>query len=126
MDVISPGIKRIINECSNLKVLPKCDNRLTGSQVIDENLHDIISYLIRDYIYLWYDKVSDNEEFYYHVKNTGQKVIVQVAARFVPTLNPYRSRSSFFFTTLYLYSFEIFFFFEKYQIRFEFCFRNNE
>ena len=103
MDVISPGIKRIINECSNLKVLPKCDNRLTGSQVIDENLHDIISYLIRDYIYLWYDKVSDNEEFYYHVKNTGQKVIVQVAARFVPMLNPYRSRSGFFFHFIFVF-----------------------
>lgn len=81
--VISSGLKKILDEYANKTILPKCDNRLTGSQIIDKNLQDIIGYLIRDYIYVWYDKLSDNEEFYYHVRNTGQKVIILVATRFV-------------------------------------------
>lgn len=32
----------------------KADRRLTGSQIIDDQLQDILSYLIRDYVLPWY------------------------------------------------------------------------
>lgn len=79
--VIRPGLRKILEEVSQLKPLPKCDKRLTGSQLIDESLQDIISYIIRDYVYPWYDKVSDDDEFCYHIRNSGQKVVVNIAAR---------------------------------------------
>lgn len=31
----------------------KVDRRLTGSQVIDEQLQEILDYMIRDYVYPW-------------------------------------------------------------------------
>lgn len=82
-DLFQSGLRKVTSACSKKRLLPKYDNRLTGSQVIDENLQDIIGYLIRDYIYVWYDKISDDEEFYYHIRNTGQKIVVHIAARFV-------------------------------------------
>ncbi|KAK6618548.1 hypothetical protein RUM43_012939 [Polyplax serrata] len=80
-DLFQSGLRKVTSACSKKRLLPKYDNRLTGSQVIDENLQDIIGYLIRDYIYVWYDKISDDEEFYYHIRNTGQKIVVHIAAR---------------------------------------------
>lgn len=80
-DTVSPGLRKVVEEFSIIKGLQKCDNRLTGSQVIDENLQEIIGYLIRDYIYVWYDKISDDEEFCYYVKSTGQKIVIEIASR---------------------------------------------
>lgn len=79
--VIRPGLRRVLEEISQLKPIQKCDKRLTGSQLIDESLQDIISYIIRDYVYPWYDKVSDNDEFCHHIRDSGQKAIVNIAAR---------------------------------------------
>nr|CAD7577198.1 unnamed protein product [Timema californicum] len=59
----------------------KLDRRLTGSQVIDESLQEIIGYILRDYISPWYDRVSANEEFPHHIRQTSQKVIVTFAGR---------------------------------------------
>lgn len=79
--VFRPGLRRILEDISQSKPLPKCDKRLTGSQLIDESLHDIIGYVIRDYLYPWYDRVSEDEAFSYHIRDSAQKAVVNIAAR---------------------------------------------
>ncbi|XP_014258337.1 sorting nexin-13-like [Cimex lectularius] len=59
----------------------KHDKRLTGSYVIDEQLQDIISFIIRDYVYPWYDQLSDNEEVPHEIRVAVQNVIVAFANR---------------------------------------------
>ncbi|KAK7602470.1 hypothetical protein V9T40_008059 [Parthenolecanium corni] len=61
----------------------KCnfDNRLTGSNIIDEELQLILYYVFRDFVYPWYSKVSDDQEFPYHLKEAAQKIIIAVANR---------------------------------------------
>jgi len=39
------------------------DLRITGAIKVDAPLNDIINYLFRDYIYTWYDEISDDPEF---------------------------------------------------------------
>ncbi|XP_073990966.1 sorting nexin-13-like isoform X2 [Rhodnius prolixus] len=59
----------------------KVDRRLTGSQVIDEQLQEILDYMIRDYVYPWYDLVSDSEEVPHEIRVAAQNVIVAFANR---------------------------------------------
>ena len=59
----------------------KADRRLTGSQVIDESLQEIIGYVLRDYVSPWYDRLSADEEFPHEVRQTAQRVIVTFAGR---------------------------------------------
>lgn len=60
----------------------KADRRLTGSQVIDESLQEIIGYVLRDYIYPWYDRLSADSEFPHEIRQTAQRVIVTFAGRY--------------------------------------------
>lgn len=39
------------------------DVNLSGSEYIDQQLSDIMDYILRDYIYPWYDKLSDDDDF---------------------------------------------------------------
>ncbi|PSN51606.1 hypothetical protein C0J52_09091 [Blattella germanica] len=59
----------------------KADRRLTGSQVIDESLQEILGYILRDYVCPWYDRVSADPEFPHEVRQTAQRVIVTFAGR---------------------------------------------
>lgn len=59
----------------------KNDRRLTGSQVIDESLQEIIGYVLRDYVSPWYDRLGANGEFPHEIRQTAQKVIITFAGR---------------------------------------------
>jgi len=59
----------------------KADRRLTGSHVIDESLQEIIGYVLRDYVFPWYDRLSASEEFPHEIRLTAQRVIVMFAGR---------------------------------------------
>uniref|UniRef100_A0A0A9ZC45 Sorting nexin-13 n=1 Tax=Lygus hesperus TaxID=30085 RepID=A0A0A9ZC45_LYGHE len=59
----------------------KVDRRLTGSQVIDEQLQEILDFVIRDYVHPWYDHVSENEEIPLEIRVAIQNVIVAFSNR---------------------------------------------
>lgn len=59
----------------------KLDKRLTGSQLIDESLQEILGYIIRDQVEPWYDRVSAHPQFPYQVRATAQQVIVSFSNR---------------------------------------------
>ncbi|XP_060853904.1 sorting nexin-13 [Rhopalosiphum padi] len=45
------------------KEINEDDVNLSGSEYIDHQLSDIMDYILRDYVYPWYDKLSDDEDF---------------------------------------------------------------
>ncbi|XP_034255128.1 sorting nexin-13 [Thrips palmi] len=59
----------------------KLDKRLTGSQLIDESLQEILGYIIRDQVEPWYDRVSAHPQFPHQVRATAQQVIVSFSNR---------------------------------------------
>ncbi|BES92879.1 Sorting nexin C terminal [Nesidiocoris tenuis] len=63
------------------KTILKADKRLTGSHVIDEQLQEILDFVIRDFVYPWYDQVSDNEEIPHEIRVAIQNVIVGFSNR---------------------------------------------
>lgn len=75
------GLYKVVDLMRQAPPKLKTDRRLTGSQVIDEQLQDILSYIIRDYVYPWYDQLSANPEFPHQVRLTVQKMLISFANR---------------------------------------------
>lgn len=80
---VKPGIRKIVEEISynEAGVIDNTKNPLTSLPVIDENLQDIISFIIRDNISPWYQKISGNDAFEAAVKESLQKVARNIATR---------------------------------------------
>ncbi|XP_014290688.1 sorting nexin-13 isoform X2 [Halyomorpha halys] len=74
-------IYEVVEKIKKPKKDYKLDKRLTGSQVIDEELQDILDFIIRDYVHPWYDQLSDNDEFSYQLRLVAQNLIVAFSNR---------------------------------------------
>ncbi|RZF41068.1 hypothetical protein LSTR_LSTR002700 [Laodelphax striatellus] len=76
-----PGLYKVLEVLQEGTKKKKTDNRLTGSQVIDEQLHEILEFTIRDYVYPWYDEVSADDDFPHEIRVAAHKLIVAFASR---------------------------------------------
>ncbi len=59
----------------------KLDMRISGSAIIDEIIHEMIDYVIRDYVHSWYDYVSDDDEFLHELRKAIQEALVNLSSR---------------------------------------------
>ncbi|CAL1282040.1 unnamed protein product [Larinioides sclopetarius] len=57
------GIPKVVLKMHQAPAASKLDQRLTGSNEIDNQLREILSYIVRDFIQSWYQDVSPNTEF---------------------------------------------------------------
>ncbi|XP_069691932.1 sorting nexin-13-like [Periplaneta americana] len=80
-DTCKPGLSKVVQLVEAPPPSFKADRRLTGSQIIDESLQEIIGYVLRDYVCPWYDRLSAEGEFPHEIRQTAQKVIVTFAGR---------------------------------------------
>ncbi|XP_054270445.1 sorting nexin-13 [Macrosteles quadrilineatus] len=76
-----PGLYKIVSAMKEPPRELKADRRLTGSQIIDDQLQEILTYLIRDYVYPWYDPLSADEEAPHQIRILAQRIIVSFASR---------------------------------------------
>ncbi|GBL75646.1 Sorting nexin-13 [Araneus ventricosus] len=58
------------------------DTRLTGSNIIDDPLQEVLHYAFRDYISTWYRSISNNDDFLFSLKDLVRKAIVAFSGRF--------------------------------------------
>ncbi|KAL4096986.1 hypothetical protein QTP88_021840 [Uroleucon formosanum] len=54
---------------------------LSGSEYIDQQLSDIMDFILRDYVYPWYDKLSDDEDFPIQIHRSTSYLISCMAKR---------------------------------------------
>lgn len=60
----------------------RTDNRVTGSDLIDSSLQEILGYILRDYVTPWYSLISmDNEFSEITVKRTAQTLAINISNR---------------------------------------------
>ncbi|XP_069716440.1 sorting nexin-13 isoform X4 [Phaenicophaeus curvirostris] len=59
----------------------KIDRRLTGANIIDEPLQQVIQFSLRDYVQYWYYTLSDDESFLLEIRQALQYALVQFSAR---------------------------------------------
>lgn len=60
----------------------KTDNRVTGSDLIDSSLQEILGYIIRDYVTPWYSLISTDSDFpETTVKRTAQTLAINMSNR---------------------------------------------
>lgn len=73
---------QVVKKLSNPKKELKYDNRVTGSDIIDSSLQEILGYIIRDYIIPWYNLISLDKEFPQKtVKKTAQSLAINISNR---------------------------------------------
>ncbi|XP_029054590.1 sorting nexin-13-like isoform X1 [Osmia bicornis bicornis] len=73
--------RQYILDVSKQKMTFTLDKRITGSRIIDESLQEILDFVIRDYVEPWYNVITDDEEFIYSVRDTAQKIAINIANR---------------------------------------------
>ncbi|CAK9818287.1 Sorting nexin-13 [Anthophora quadrimaculata] len=73
--------RQFILDLSKEKLNFTLDRRITGSRIIDESLQEILDFVIRDYVEPWYSIITDDEEFIYSVRDTAQKIAINIANR---------------------------------------------
>ncbi|KAM4705282.1 sorting nexin-13 isoform 2-T2 [Rhinophrynus dorsalis] len=59
----------------------KIDRRVTGANMIDEPLQQVIQFSMRDYIQYWYYTLSEDESFLLEIRQTVQNALVQFSTR---------------------------------------------
>lgn len=68
---------------------PKLDMRLSGSAIIDETLHEMVDFILRDYIHSWYDYVSEDDEFIHELRKALQEILVNLSSRYCLFIGSY-------------------------------------
>uniref|UniRef100_A0A8C4KMB8 Sorting nexin-13 n=1 Tax=Dromaius novaehollandiae TaxID=8790 RepID=A0A8C4KMB8_DRONO len=77
----SVGIPKCIEEMKCEARPIKIDRRLTGANIIDEPLQQVIQFSLRDYVQYWYYTLSDDESFLLEIRKALQYALVQFSAR---------------------------------------------
>ncbi|KFV67082.1 Sorting nexin-13, partial [Dryobates pubescens] len=77
----SVGILKCIEEMKREAGPVKIDRRLTGANIIDEPLQQVIQFSLRDYVQYWYYTLSDDESFLLEIRRALQYALVQFSAR---------------------------------------------
>ncbi|XP_044751321.1 sorting nexin-13-like [Coccinella septempunctata] len=76
------GINQFTEKLDNPKYVSKSDTRVTGSDVIDSSLQEILGYIIRDYVSPWYNLISDDKEFpEVTIRKTAQTFAINISNR---------------------------------------------
>lgn len=76
-----PGVLTVVNKMESSPKGKNFDRRMTGASVIDEALHEVLTYAIRDYIKSWYRQVSDHDGFVLDIRQCVQKLTITFASR---------------------------------------------
>ncbi|XP_059568471.1 sorting nexin-13 isoform X3 [Myotis daubentonii] len=77
----STGIPKCLEEMKREAGSIKIDRRLTGANIIDEPLQQVIQFSLRDYVQYWYYTLSDDESFLLEIRQTLQNALIQFATR---------------------------------------------
>ncbi|NXX84256.1 SNX13 protein, partial [Urocolius indicus] len=77
----SVGIPKCIEEMKREARPIKIDRRLTGANIIDEPLQQVIQFSLRDYVQYWYYTLSDDESFLLEIRQALQYALIQFSAR---------------------------------------------
>ncbi|KAM7177255.1 sorting nexin-13 isoform 4-T4 [Macrochelys suwanniensis] len=59
----------------------KIDRRLTGANIIDEPLQQVLQFSLRDYVQYWYYTLSDDESFLLEIRQALQNALIQFSTR---------------------------------------------
>ncbi|CAG9769009.1 unnamed protein product [Ceutorhynchus assimilis] len=76
------GLRSIKKLLISPKKVQKSDNRVTGSELIDSSLQEILGYIIRDYVQPWYSLISTDSEFpQTSIRRTAQTFAINISNR---------------------------------------------
>ncbi|XP_063777811.1 sorting nexin-13 isoform X3 [Pseudophryne corroboree] len=77
----SAGIPKVLEDMKREARPIKIDRRVTGANMIDEPLQQVIQFSLRDYVQYWYYTLSEDESFLLQIRQTVQNALVQFSTR---------------------------------------------
>lgn len=81
--LLDGGLNEIVKQLETSKKNKKTDSRVTGSELIDSSLQEILGYIIRDYVATWYGLITrDTELIDTTVRNTAQTFAINISNRY--------------------------------------------
>lgn len=81
--MLEGGLNQIVKQLEISKEIKKTDNRVTGSELIDSPLQEILGYIIRDYVSTWYSLITRDVEFIDStVRHTAQSFAINISNRY--------------------------------------------
>ncbi|KAK7078691.1 hypothetical protein SK128_016419 [Halocaridina rubra] len=72
---------KVINNISLIGSAERHDKRVTGSSLIDEQLQDVVTLAVRDFVLTWYNHLSHHHAFITHLHRSLQQSMVVLANR---------------------------------------------
>lgn len=77
------GLSQVVKQIVSPRKVQKNDTRVTGSELIDTSLQEILGYIIRDYISPWYNLISRDTDFTnVTLKRTAQTFAINISNRY--------------------------------------------
>ncbi|KAF5288724.1 hypothetical protein FQA39_LY15296 [Lamprigera yunnana] len=81
-DLSPGGLQQVVKLLQSQQQVLKTDRRVTGSELIDNSLQEILRYVIRDYVTPWYNLISLNNEFpEVTIRKTSQNLAINISNR---------------------------------------------
>ncbi|XP_017768744.1 PREDICTED: sorting nexin-13-like isoform X2 [Nicrophorus vespilloides] len=81
-NVSDGGLQQVVQKSLTPNKLHNSDHRVTGSELIDTSLQEILGYVIRDYVSPWYNLISTNEDLpQKSVRKSAQKLAINISNR---------------------------------------------
>ncbi|MEE6466405.1 hypothetical protein FKM82_006940 [Ascaphus truei] len=77
----SAGLSKCLEEMKHEAKPIKIDRRLTGANMIDEPLQQVIQFSLRDYVQYWYYTLSEDESFLLEIRQTVQNALIEFSTR---------------------------------------------
>lgn len=72
----------MVKQLKSPEKVQKTDSRVTGSELIDSSLQEILGYIVRDYISPWYNLISRDTEFTnVTIRKTAQTFAINISNR---------------------------------------------
>ncbi|EFA04766.2 sorting nexin-13 [Tribolium castaneum] len=76
------GLRQVVRQLVSPQKVQKTDSRVTGSELIDNSLQEILGYIVRDYISPWYNLISRDTEFTdITIRKTAQTFAINISNR---------------------------------------------
>lgn len=76
------GLKEVVRQLESPKKVQKTDSRVTGSELIDSSLQEILGYIIRDYVANWYKVITRDKELIENtVRHSAQTFAINISNR---------------------------------------------
>lgn len=82
-DIFTAVFLQVSSCIQQSNTIERQDRRVTGSNLIDEQLHGVVTLVVRDFVFTWYNQLTHHQAFITHLHRTVQHAMVVFSNRYL-------------------------------------------